>query len=275
MQKVDFYALTSAPLPARLHAVDSACSIRLLSPQERLQVEDRFFAMGRSVVIEQGTTAVVISQVFTDRTELDECATLVEFALTLLTISGFQPVEVAAIFQTAQCLRVVHRLRDANRMVGPSFAKSLTGSAMSMWFRRFLSARSNTPDRMHITADRFVRYSRALNESDALMDLCISLESLLDTQTEISFRFGICLTKLTGEKGKNAEEVSALLSDLYTLRSKIAHGDPSAIKLLRKIQPQLPKLRHISRMILTKYVLFMSDHSRDDWQKHLRTLIFE
>jgi uncharacterized protein YutE (UPF0331/DUF86 family) len=153
------------------------------------------------------------------------------------------------------------------------FAKSVSGKAASAWVRQFFRACGNTRDRMHITADRFVRYSRADNVNDSLMDLCISLESLLDTQTEVSFRFGTCLARVTGEKGKKAEETASLLSDMYDFRSKIVHG-ADATKQRRKIEPHLPALHKVARAILTKYVLFVSEHSRDDWKQHLHSSLF-
>jgi uncharacterized protein YutE (UPF0331/DUF86 family) len=126
---------------------------------------------------------------------------------------------------------------------------------------------------MHITADRYVRYARTQHLKDSLLDLCISLESLLDSQTEIAFRFGTCLAKVTGQKGKAAETTAGLLSHLYGLRSKIVHGaDPE--KELKKIESHLPNLHTIAQVILTKYVLFMSEHSRADWRQHLNALIF-
>ncbi len=129
-------------------------------------------------------------------------------------------------------------------------------------------------DRMHITASRYVRYARSENISDGLMDLCICLESLLDSQFQISFRFGVCLTKLTGEKGQKAEEMATLLSELYDLRSKIAHGDPAAIKMLKQIEPKRAALHMLARRILTTYVFFMSEHLRHEWQSHVRSSIY-
>jgi len=106
------------------------------------------------------------------------------------------------------------------------------------------------------------------------VDLCISLESLLDASTEISFRFGLSLAKITGERGAQAEVLADLLSDLYDVRSKIAHGDPQATKLLERLRPRLPALHQLSRRILTLYILYMSDNSRANWKAHVRASQF-
>jgi len=172
----------------------------------------------------------------------------------------------------------VHASRLPLRSPGvnqPIFGRAMSGVAASKWLRQFFVARRNTQDRMHITADRFVRYLRGQNSRDSLTDLCISLESLLDSQTEIKFKFGTCLARLTGKRGLEAEGAVELLEDLYDLRSKVVHGDPAADKLRQKMQARLPALRREARSILTRYVLFMSEHSRSDWKKHLRTVLFE
>jgi len=81
------------------------------------------------------------------------------------------------------------------------------------------------------------------------------------------------LAKVIGEKGTKAEDTANLLRNLYDLRSKVVHGSDYA-RQHRKIEPHLASLRRISRIVLTKYVLFMSEHSQDDWKKHLNSLLF-
>ena len=274
MQEVDFFALTTDPIPQRLHGTDSKCAIRSLYPKERLGIEDQFFKNGVQARLDPNTTAVVISRTFNDDDDLEERAILVEFALSILTISGFQPIRIAADFVNGDCNKAAIRHQAVPTLAAATFATSLEGAGATSWIVRFLNARNTTPDRMHITADRFVRYSQGRNLKDGLMDLCISLESLLESQSEVSFRFGVCLTKVTRLKGKQAEETARLLSALYDLRSKLAHGDPAASKLLDKIKPSLVELRRIARSILTYYVLYLSEHSRPEWKQHLNTLLY-
>ena len=116
-----------------------------------------------------------------------------------------------------------------------------------------------------------MRYSRQDRSLDALVDLCICLESLIESQTEISFRFGTTLAKVT--RDKSAEDTSLLLSDLYDLRSKVVHGADSS-KEYKKIAPNIDKLHAVARAILTHYVLYMAEHTKDEWKKHLRRSIF-
>ena len=68
--------------------------------------------------------------------------------------------------------------------------------------------------------------------------------------------------------------MSVLLSDLYDLRSKIVHGT-EATKEHKKIDPHVERLRYIARQILSTYVLYISEHTRDEWKKHLRSSLFK
>lgn len=274
MHLIDFYAVIIDPIPKRLLGADTKCAIRLLSSRERLEIEDRFDKQGARFQFVSEAMAVIVTQTFKADDDLEECAILIEFALAILTISGFRSVDIAAAFVDGNCVAAEHRLSVFSQSTPPIFAKSLTGDTATKWLVRFLNARGKISDRMHITADRFVRYSQGKHLADSLLDLCISLESLLDSQTEVSFRFGTCLTKVAAKKGKEAEEMAKLLSDLYDLRSKLAHGAPEAFKVLEKLQPTQPELRKIARIILTNYVLFISDHSRAEWKQHLHTLLF-
>ncbi|MGA3370603.1 MAG: hypothetical protein ABSC48_02460 [Terracidiphilus sp.] len=266
--------MTVDPIPERLRGAHSKCAIRPLSARERIEIEDQFFRKGDKVAVPSNATAVVALQTFSADDDPEECATLIEFALSILTVSGFHPVNVLATFTSGGCSAAELRYSNARAQPAATFGKLIGGAAATKWLARFLIARGKTPDRMHITADRFVRYSRGYNLADTLLDLCICLESLLDSQSEVSFRFGTCLTKIVGAKGKEAEETAKLLSHLYELRSKLAHGDPAASKMLEKIKPSLAELRKIARTILANYVLFISDHSRSEWKEHLHTLLF-
>ncbi len=266
----DYYAITSSPLPKSLHGVDADYAIRTLLERERLAIEDYFFRKDIKAALGPSTTAVIVAQDQTGNATMEDFAVLIEFALAILTVSGFQPVIMAATLNASSCSEAMQR-PYLELPAAAQFAKKVVGAAASTWVRYFFTARRNTKDKLHITADRFVRYSRQSNSPDALVDLCICLESLIESQTEISFRFGTTLAKITGDS--QAEEMSDLLCNLYDLRSKVVHGaDPS--KEHKKIQPSTAKLRSVARAILTGYVLFMTEHTKDEWKRHLRRSLF-
>jgi hypothetical protein len=266
----DYYALTGDPLPAALHGADGEYSIRILSERERLAVEDYFFRKETKISLNPKTTAVIVPQGQTANATIEDFAILVEFALGILTVSGFQPVTIVAVLNSSSCSDALRRSYHETT-APPAFAKKVVKGAASTWVRRFFAARRSTKDRMHITADRFVRYSKMNNSRDALVDLSICLESLIESQTEISFRFATCLAKVAGFR--NAEEISHLLSDLYDLRCRIVHGaDPA--KEHKKIQPDVDKLRLAARAILTTYVLYLTEHTKEEWKRHLSRSLF-
>lgn len=266
----DLYALTRAPLPKSLHGSDGEYSIRTLSENERLTIEDYFFGKNIKLTVPSTSTAIVFPHNQGDKASLEDFAILVEFALGILAISGFQPVRLVATLSATKCLDALQR-SYGEVSPEPVFPKKVTKAAASIWLRHFFSARRKTKDGLHITADRFVRYARTNNTRDAMVDLCICLESLMDSQTEIAFRFGVCLAKVRG--GADAEELSTLLSDLYHLRSKVVHG-ADATKEHKKIEPHIAKLRDSSRTILTRYIVYLAEHTREEWKNHLRKSLF-
>lgn len=266
----DYYALTGNPLPAHLHGADAAYSIRTLSDMERLAIEDYFFNRDVKVTLNPTVTAVVVPYDQSPGTTMDGFAVLVEFALAVLTVSGFEPIVMVAMLNASACTDALQRsYREKTEL--PLFAKRVVKSAASAWIRHFFTARRSTKDKLHITADRFVRYSRQDASPDALVDLCICLESLIESQNEISFRFATTLAKIT--RDKKAQEISDVLADLYDLRSKVVHGADFS-KAHNKILPSVARLRLAARSILTIYVLFLTEHTKDEWKKHLSSSLF-
>ena len=266
----EYFALTRTPLPAGMHGADGEYSIRTLSARERGAIEDYFSSKELKVSLNPKTTAVIVPQSQASPVSIEDFAILVEFALGILAISGFQPITTVAIFTGLTCSEAVQRTYP-ELLAPPRFPKKLVKTAASTWLRYFFVARKKTKDRLHITADRFVRYLTTNNSRDALVDLCICLESLIESQTEISFRFSMCLSKATGLK--NAEDISELLADLYDLRSKVVHG-ADFTKEHGKVASSLDDLRKVARTILTAYVLYLTEHTKEEWKKHLKAALF-
>jgi hypothetical protein len=264
------YAITPGALPAALHGADGDYSIRTLTNQERVAIEDHLFGKNIKAVLSADTGAVIVPQNDTSRGTMERFAVLVEFALAILTVSGFQPVSMVADLSDSNCVEALLR-GCAGTIDPPIFPKRLVKAAASAWVRRLFAAQRKTKDKLHITADRFVRYSRITNSCDALVDLCICLESLIESQTEISFRFATCLAKVSALK--NAEEIGELLSDLYDLRSRVVHGADFS-REHKKIAPKMAELRFAARAILTTYILYLTEHTKDEWKRHLRRSLF-
>src|SRR5579859_3796694 len=146
----DYYALTKAPLPISLHGSDSEYSIRTLTERERIAIEDYFFGKGVKVAVDPATTAVIVPQGQTANAEMEDLAILVEFALAVLTVSGFQPVAIVATFNASSCTNALQRSYPESSDP-PKFAKKVVKSAGSRWVRLFFSARHRSKDRLHVT----------------------------------------------------------------------------------------------------------------------------
>lgn len=268
----ELHTITHDPIPRRLHGIEAGYALRPLSVNEVLSIEDRFFVQGSERKIVESANTLIFPEATKDPVQIDEFATLAEFSLSLLATLGHPSFSIVALFADGVCTFAKYLGRVEKTQ--PKFPSRLTSKGVSQWLRRCALARKQSRDRMHITASRYVRYARTDQTSDALLDLSISLESLLESQTEISFKFGACLAKVTGEKGNDANNMARLLSELYDVRCKLAHGDPKATKLLKQIQPKLSDLRKLARRILITYVLFLSEHTQKEWTEHLRSSIF-
>jgi hypothetical protein len=264
-----YFAITEIPLPAHLFGEDTGHSIRLIADDERIATEDFFFSLGQRIRIHASTTVVIVAESHLAHGTLDEFAVLVEFALSLISTSGFPSVPIVASLSAGRCTNAT--LRPRIPCDDPRYLNKLKGNAASTWVRQFFIARGNTKDRLHVTADRFARFCIAGSTPDGLLDLCISLESLIESETEISFRFAVCLAKVTGEP--DAEELSIILSDLYSLRSKVVHGSDAG-KAHKKLAPNIPRLRGMARTILTKYIFHLAENTKDDWKRRLKSSLF-
>jgi hypothetical protein len=266
----DFYALTRDPLPKTLHGTDGQYSIRTLADRERIWIEDYFSKKEIKLSLSSETTAVVVPQSQISNTTLEDVAVFIEFAMGVLAISGFAPITTVATLTATSCSDALQRAYQES-IEGPKFPNKLVKAAASTWLNHLFAVRQKISGNLHITADRFVRYLRMNNSRDALLDLCICLESLIESTTEISFRFAVCLAKVSS---KNAELVSELLADLYDLRSKVVHGTDFT-KAHKKVLPNTDKLRLASRAILTEYILYMTAHTKEDWKKYLRSSLLK
>ena len=245
---------------------DGEYSIRTLADRERISIEDYFSRKEIKVTLGRDTTAVVVPQIQFTTAMMEDIAVLVEFALGVLSTSGFCQITTVAVLNVSTCSDALQRPFQQG-MDLPLFPKKLIKAAASTWINHVFTVRQKTRGNLHITADRFVRYLKMNNTRDALVDLCICLESLIESTTEISFRFAMCLAKVSSN---NAEAISELLSDLYDLRSKVVHGTDFT-KEHKKVLPHTDKLRLASRAILTEYVLYLTAHTKEDWKRHLRS----
>lgn len=221
-----------------------------------------------------GLGAFILPSALAAPSEIPDLITLVEFVCSIVAVSGHPALHSVAMFSDNKCRHVRYIPRSTTDSLDITFVSGLTAPGLLQWLQRCLRANKNHRDRMHITAHHFVRSVKSESLADAAMDLCISLESLLDHQTEVSFRFSLSLARLSGARGEQCEKNAALLAVLYEARSKLAHGDPAAAKLLRKLEPRRSELNALAKDLLTTYVLHASEHTRADWKTRVQKSLY-
>ena len=262
-----FLAVTARSIDATLFSANGDVALRLITSEEQIAIEDRIFKdLGRNIELPEGTSVLSVDEKLLKSTTPDEFKIAVEFALAVLCESGAQGLWSVAHFGATGCSSI-SRI-DTSEFPIPVYPSSMTGQVICVWLELFLQVRQKFKDRMHVTADRFVRYCKAGVSLDSLLDLCICLESLIGADNEISFRFSVCLAKVEG--GDSVIDVCEALKLLYDLRSSLVHGADSA-KPFRKLEPKLPLLHSAARTIIAKYLLHLIDNSPEDWKKHLKS----
>jgi hypothetical protein len=270
----EFSIIVSDALPTQYQGSFHDFSLRLLGTAQKISIEDFFFKSGKK--IEFSESQFVISMPGNGETVLLNLNLLLfaEFALALLAVDGHPKLAFAVVMKNGECIDCQQLPSSLSTFTPVKFASNVKEGGAAQWFHYcFLACKKNGP-RMEVASHRYVRYSRFADPADALFDLCIALESLLNAQTEVSFRFSLCLVKVLRLTGAKAQATAELLGRLYNLRSKLAHGTPNSNKLVLQMHPELPTVRDVARKILVAYVLYLGDHSCKEWDDYLKSLIY-
>jgi hypothetical protein len=128
-----------------------------------------------------------------------------------------------------------------------------------------------------ITLNRFNSCWLRSTEHDKIIDVAISLESLLSSSTEISFKFALFSSFIVGKTPSDREAAFHLFKLLYNARSKIVHGDIKGnIKNndIGKAMESLPRILELAHAAISYYAFFLYCKSPGEWQEHLNKLVF-
>ena len=113
--------------------------------------------------------------------------------------------------------------RDSFRKLTYRLRPGTDRSTLSSHFKVILEAQRKNP---HTTL-AINRFNSALCRSnifDSVVDLTIALESLIEADTEIRYRFAVCNAICSTPAAEDRHESYNLLKYLYGARSKIVHG---------------------------------------------------
>jgi hypothetical protein len=123
-----------------------------------------------------------------------------------------------------------------------------------------------------MTIDRFCRALSRDDKHDRLVDLCICLESLIDGNNELRFRFSQLHSMLAEPDATKRLAAFELFQDFYDARSKVVHGDPAASKKVANVEKNWPELLRYARLSLAYYFAYLSDKDRATWNDHVRKI---
>jgi hypothetical protein len=92
-----------------MHGVDGDFSLRAITQRERLAIEDFLSRQNAKLTLPLDSTAVVLPQSYGPNATMEELAVLVECAMGILCVSGFQPVTTVATLTPYRCTGALRR----------------------------------------------------------------------------------------------------------------------------------------------------------------------
>lgn len=123
---------------------------------------------------------------------------------------------------------------------------------------------------LRITLSRFNSAMGRLAWDDKLIDLCISLESIFQAQTEISFQFALFNSLLSEDDFNKRLEIFKTLKKLYDQRSNVVHGNKELDQTW--IAEKWEDLTQIARAAILKKVDFLTRNDHNQWKLELQSL---
>jgi hypothetical protein len=114
------------------------------------------------------------------------------------------------------------------------------------------------------------RYNSAIgrgSNDDKLIDLCIALESIFQSQTEISFQFALYNSILSETDIEKRVIIFSLLKKLYSERSNIVHGNKDLDDAW--LAEKWSDLLRITKASILRKVDYLTDIAHASWKSHL------
>jgi hypothetical protein len=112
---------------------------------------------------------------------------------------------------------------------------------------------------------------------DKIVDITISIESLITGKDELRYRFSLHNAFVAASQPQAREEAFSLLQSLYDARSAIVHGDIDSKdnkKAIAKATEKWPDIVRLAKATINYYLLFLGEHKKSEWNEHLKRLVF-
>lgn len=147
-------------------------------------------------------------------------------------------------------------------------------------FYRVLSDVSKKNPQIFVTLSRFNSSLTRVTDRDRIIDITVSLESLIREKTELSFKFATYLSFIVGKNPQDRLEANILFGNLYNTRSGLVHGtsdEKEAVKNLNKVVSNWSKIIYYAKQAIIYYIFYLySENTKNDfveWKLHLKQLM--
>jgi hypothetical protein len=142
-------------------------------------------------------------------------------------------------------------------------------------FYKICATAAEKASHLYTTMKRFNFALCRPEEYDKILDLSVSLETLIAGKTELKFRF--CLYNSLSACGDplDRDETFEMLSDLYDLRSQIIHGSEDTRDFRKKmdsVTKNWKSLLEVAKKSIIYHIFFLAEGSGENWDKHQRGL---
>lgn len=142
-----------------------------------------------------------------------------------------------------------------------------------------VSAVSRKHPEVYVTLSRFNSSLMRTTESDRVIDITVSLESLIREKSELRFKFATYLSYVVQDNPADRLEAFGLLSTLYDARSSLVHGTPhekGAQRALQEVSSRWDEVYRMARSAISYYMMYLFSESNGDtqvpWKEHLKRL---
>jgi len=235
--------------------------------------------------IDINTTCIYMAEPLGDAPEslANKTASQLKFVLNSFSAGGPLAIPFAALItvdKKAHIERVwdlesttnLHALRKQEFAIKPN----VDSAAVSNFYKVVTGSCSENPQLL-FTLERFNSALARGSRFDRIVDLTISLESLISGKEELRYKFGLYNAFIATSAPEERRDCYKLLSTLYDARSGIVHGDTASrdtIKAVGIVENSWSELIRLARSCLNYHVFFMNDRDRSAWDEHLKELVF-
>lgn len=195
------------------------------------------------------------------------------FCLNVFSESG--PISLGKMFVTKTVRTTT--LQSSKKIAGSSpyqksdfsIPKGTPFAEIKALFEATVCALKNK-DSLIITIARFnSAVSRDLTD-EKLIDLCIALESIFDSNTEISFQFALFNTILSEKEPDERMETFNMLKKFYSQRSTVVHGSGKPDEAW--ITQKWDQMVSIAKAAIIRKIWFFEGDAAGDWNQYLKKL---